>query len=410
MIFGNKIKWFTHLNKNAPLLANEWGSFINVLDACLVNGYSEQQVTNISIVGNTLVLKYPQAHQYQQFQVVTITGANNDVLNGVHRITEVSVDGLSMSIEYESLVGIVETSLMLTTKITPLGWEKVYNGTNKAVYKFMKDTGKANYLFIDDSFPGAPYNTAWAKYARVGVAEGYDGDFKPSGATIPADWTTFPSAVRGNDTYLGAYKWFYATNAESNTATNTFNTAAVAGNRQWYLSGDSTYFYLANATYPNNSIWYNLFGVGEYDCIFQGFKDNTFLSPFIWDNQLAANGASYMSSYCNSIVDPNKIFPILKNYLYDNTRLAALNSYPGISYSGYSNILSLGGPVNHFRTLLRSDNIIHGSLKDLYWLALTQPYTHLQKIQQGTDIYLNINQYIQAGSTGAYVIRIGSQD
>lgn len=173
MIFGNKIKWFTHLNKNAPLLANEWGSFINVLDACLVNGYSEQQVTNISIVGNTLVLKYPQAHQYQQFQVVTITGANNDVLNGVHRITEVSVDGLSMSIEYESLVGIVETSLMLTTKITPLGWEKVYNGTNKAVYKFMKDTGKANYLFIDDSFPGAPYNTAWAKYAQQGGLKEY---------------------------------------------------------------------------------------------------------------------------------------------------------------------------------------------------------------------------------------------
>jgi hypothetical protein len=409
LILGTKIKWFTHLNKNAPLLANEWGSFINLLDACLVNGYSEQQVTNISIVGNTLVLKYPQAHQYQQYQVVTITGANNAVLNGHHRIIDVSGDGLSMTIEYESLTGIVETSLMLTTKITPLGWEKVYNGTNKAVYKFIKDTGTPNYLFVDDSFPGAPYNTAWAKYARLGVTEDYDGDFVPKGATIPQDWSTFPSAVRGSNTYLGAYKWFYATNSESNTATNTFNTAATAGNRQWVLSGDNTYFYLANATYPNSS-WYSLFGIGEYDCIFQGFKSNVFFSPFIWDNQLETNSASYMSQYTNCLVDSNKSFFILKNYIGDTVKLASLNAYPGITFSGSSTILSLGGPVNHFRTLLRSDNIIHGSLKNLYWLALLQPYAHLQKIQQGSDIFLNINQYIQTGTTGAYVIKIGSKD
>lgn len=409
MKYGTKIKWYSHLNKNSPLLANEWGSLINVFDACLVNGFSEQQATNITIVGNTLVLKYPQAHQYQQYQVINITGAQNAILNGDHRITSVSLDGLSLSIDFESLLGIVETALILTTKLPPIGWEKVYNATGKAVYKFVKDTGTPNYLFVDDTFPGAPYNTAWAKYARVGLSESYTGDFTPQGVTIPTDWSTFPSAVNGANTYFGAYKWFYATNANSDTATNTFNTAAAAGNRQWYLTGDPTYFYLMNGTVQNSS-WYSLFGVGEYDCIHQGFKDNVFLAPFIFDGQLSNQGASYMSTYVNSLITTRLAFPVLKSYLNDSQQMANINSYVGITDSGSANTLSSAGPVNHFRTLIRANNIILGSLKNLYWLPIIQPYRHLQKVQQGTDIYLNINQYVATSSTGAYVLKIGSLD
>lgn len=412
MIYGTKIKWYSHLNKNSPLLANEWGSLINVFDACLVNGYSEQQSTNLSIVGNTLTLKYPQAHQYLQYQVINITGAQNAIINGDHRITSVSGDGLSLSIDFESLAGVVETALIVTTKLPSLGWEKVYNATGKAVYKFRKDTGVSNYLFVDDTFPGAPYNTAWAKYARIGLAENYAGDFTPQGATIPADWATFPAAVSGSNTYFGAYKWFYATNAESNTATNTFNTTANTGNRQWYLTGDPTYFYLINGTYTNSS-WYSLFGVGEYDCVHQGFKDNTFFSPFVYDGQTSNQTASYMSSYTNLLTCDSSLakpFYLLKNYLYDSYRPAYVNSYPSVTQTGYTNALSTAGPVNHFRTFLRSDNIIHGSLKNLYWLALTQPYKHLQKIQQSTDVYLAVNLYTHQNTLGQFVLKIGSKD
>lgn len=409
MKYGTKIKWYSHLNKNSPLLANEWGSLINVFDACLVNGFSEQQATNISIVGNTLVLTYTQAHQYQQYQVINITGANTAILNGEHRITYVSPNGLSLSIDFESLAGVTETATILTTKLPSLGWEKVYNATGKAVYKFVKSTGTPNYLFVDDTFPGSPYNTTWAKYARVGLSESYTGDFTPQGATIPTDWSTFPSAVSGANTYFGAYKWFYATNQESTTATNSFNVAAGAGNRQWYLVGDPTYCYLVNGTLVN-SVWYSLFGVGEYDCIHQGFKDNVFLAPFIWNGQVSSQAAGYMNSYTNSLISINLNFPILKSYISDSQQMASVNSYSGISATGSLNTLSVAGPVNHFRTFVRANNIILGSLKGLYWIGLLQPYRHLQKIQQSTDIYLNINQYVSSGSLGSYVLKIGSSD
>lgn len=409
MIFGTKIKWYSHLNKNAPLLANEWGSLVKVLDACLVDGFSEQQVTDITIVGNSLILKFPTAHQYQQYQVINITGANSPVLNGNHRIVEVSLDGLSMTIDYESLNGVVETSLMLTCKLPPIGWEKVFTGTNQAVYKFVKDTGLANYLFVDDTFPGTPYNTIWSKYARVGLAEDYDGDFTPKGATIPALWSDFKATVSGSNMILGTHKWFYATNTESTSSTNTFHVAALAGNRQWYLVGDPTHFYMLNATAPN-SIWYNILAVGEYDCMHQGFKSNALLAPFTWAGQIQTNTAGYMSLYSSGIAS-SKGFYLLKSLLSDNEVFAAPVGYTNTLYSGYTNILSTSGPVNHFRILINSGGIIMGSPRNIYWLALDKPYANLQKIQQGSDVYLAFTQYLNGNSTpGQYVLKIGSSE
>lgn len=409
MIFGTKIKWFSHLNKNAPLLANEWGSFINLLDACLVNGYSEQQVTNISIVGNTLVLKYPQVHQYQQYQVVTITGANNAVLNGPHRITEVSSDGLSMRIEYESLVGIVETSLILTTKITPLGWEKIDSGTNKAVYKFIKDSGVPAYLFVDDTFPGDPYTTTWAKFARVGVSEDYLGNFTPLGATIPQNWDNFAVSKTASSLFLGTCKWFYAANSDS-LFTSRNNNVVANGNRSWYISGDSSYIYFLNDLYPGDS-GYVVYSAGEYDCIHQNFKNNVYLNSTDYRLNLLSDILPNFSSNQNLIANnaSNVSLNILKSYISESAKPSYLTSYPGISVSGYSNVLSKAGPINFFRTNLISESILHGSLKSLYWLGVSEPFLNLQTIVKTKSIYKAFTSYADSYK-GQFLLKIGSEE
>ena len=52
-----------------------------------------------------------------------------------------------------------------------------------------------------------------------------------------------------------------------------------------------------------------------------------------------------------------------------------------------------------------------GSPRNIYWLALDKPYANLQKIQQGSDVFLAITQFLNGnGTTGQYVLKIGSSE
>lgn len=56
MAASTDIKWFRYTNKGAPQVTNNWGVIIPVLDACLVSGFSEQVVIDVSITGKTVNL------------------------------------------------------------------------------------------------------------------------------------------------------------------------------------------------------------------------------------------------------------------------------------------------------------------------------------------------------------------
>lgn len=409
MILGTKIKWFSHLNKNAPVLTNVWGSMLKVLDACLIDGYSEQQATAYSIVGNNLTLTYPTAHLYQQYQVLNIKGASTPVLNGDHRIVDVSSDGLSLTIEYASLSGVVETALLLTTKIAPLGWEKVYSALNKAVYKFTMSTGISQFFFVDDTEIGGTYAATWAKYARVGLSEGYAGEFQPTGVSSPLDWSQMGASLRTapNIYYMGTHKWFYATSTDLTSTTFSPTSTTLAGVRPWLLTGDTTYFYIIPATYPN-SMYAITMGVGEYDRVHQGLKENSFLNDVQEPGLLTNGNISYMSQVGNSLINNYAKTTTLKSYLNDMPTYMKSVSLSPLSESGTSDKYSRGGPVNHFRSVFVADNIVMGSPKNLYWLGVATPYSHLQKIKQGEDIYLASTQYCYGSTLGQVVFKIGS--
>lgn len=409
MILGTKIKWYSHLNKNAPILGNEWGSLIKVLDACLIDGFSEQQANKATIVGNFLTLSFPQPHLYQQYQILSITGASASVLNGTHCIYDVSPDGLSLTIEYESLLGVVETSLLINTKLSSLGWAKVYSADKKAVYKFKLNTGGFNYLYVDDTLPTANYNTTWSKYARLGLSEGYAGEMNPQGSSSPPDWSFFPASISGTETLMGWNKHLYAAASDATSATYNPKSVPADGSRMWHFLGDETYYQMLNGIIPN-STWCNFYAVGEYETIHQGFKSNSFISAMT-NNTLLTNGSvGYVSAVISGLEATNCFTRILKSYTQDTEQPAYPLSLVGLDFSGYRAIFSTSGPVNHLRVLLKSNDILLGSYKNTYWLPMVRPYRHLQKIQQGSEIYMAFDLYVNTGNIGQVVLKIGSKD
>lgn len=82
MAASTDIKWFRYTNKGAPQVTNNWGILTPLLDACLVSGFSEQVVTEISVTGKTVELTFDLNPSYLNSQVITVSGSYSEEING----------------------------------------------------------------------------------------------------------------------------------------------------------------------------------------------------------------------------------------------------------------------------------------------------------------------------------------
>jgi hypothetical protein len=72
MVASTDIKYYVHTNTNAPQLTNNFGCMIDVLDACLVNGFGSQTVSTLTASGTTVTATFGSAHNFMQYQVIKI--------------------------------------------------------------------------------------------------------------------------------------------------------------------------------------------------------------------------------------------------------------------------------------------------------------------------------------------------
>ena len=84
MVASTDIKFYVHTNTGAPQLQNAFGCMIDVLDACLVNGFGSQTVSTLTASGTTFTATFGSAHNFMQYQVIKITGVNQPEFNGEH--------------------------------------------------------------------------------------------------------------------------------------------------------------------------------------------------------------------------------------------------------------------------------------------------------------------------------------
>lgn len=137
MVASTDIKVFVHTNTNAPQLQNAFGSMIDVLDACLVNGFGSQAVATLTASGTTVTATYGSAHNYLQYQVTKIAGVNQTEFNGEHRILTVP-DANTITFELAAVPSVTTATGTITSSLPSLGWLKPFSGTGKAAYRSSK--------------------------------------------------------------------------------------------------------------------------------------------------------------------------------------------------------------------------------------------------------------------------------
>ena len=154
MLTDTSVKFFNSSNLNSPLLNTDWGALIRLYDACLVDGINTLNISSLTIEGNTaetcdiVTVTYLVPHGYQQYQVLLLSGAQVELLNGEHRIQSVSTDGLSLTFKINSNLGDAGNTQNIMTKLAPFGWTKEYSGVNRAVYKMNSSNGPNHYFLF----------------------------------------------------------------------------------------------------------------------------------------------------------------------------------------------------------------------------------------------------------------------
>lgn len=423
MAASTDIKWFRYTNKGAPQVTNNWGVIIPVLDACLVSGFSEQVVIDVSITGKTVKLTYDTNPGYYNYQVITVSGSNSEEINGDFRIIKVSDDGLSYFYELEVPVTYTNATGYVTTKLTPLGWEKSYEGVDKAAYRSTNESLNTRpYLRVLDGQP-SNYGTEtsnYMKFARVGIVEEMTSIDNLAGVQAPYDATlpnkNWDTTMVGATAYPGWAKWIYGWSNNYSTS-YAMTVSPSAGDRDWILIGDSDRFYFFVNTTPatTHTIYRMQYGFGAYDTFIRNDYSNTFLFA---SNDYRAISTSkylyYMVSAAGTDVGNGYHIFLQRNYSQIAQYSQAVLYSCHITYAGAANAHAAPNSyatVVPFPCYIRDNSsYIRGNLPNFFWLGQTRPVADLVPIVNNKDeIMLPVQIYGWQSSykEGMVMLKVG---
>lgn len=142
------VYYFNESLRGAPQVSGTAGALIAVLDACLITGFGSVAVTGITVADGVATCTVNSGDTFAAHHIIEISGATPSELNGRHRV----LPGATLTkFEFETDAASGAASGTITAKYAAAeGWEKVFSGSNKAVYR--ATTGNRFYYRINDDF------------------------------------------------------------------------------------------------------------------------------------------------------------------------------------------------------------------------------------------------------------------
>lgn len=263
---NKEVQFICSDNFNVPVLDNIQGSLLNVLSACLVDGLALPSINAFTVelnqdntpTGNTKI-QFNTGHQLKLLQYIQLTGFSPDELNGKYRVIGVPTPNTVV------IANVVQSTQMGSALIAPLGFEKLFSTSGKAVFRNQNPLAiHRPCLRVDDSLDPV-YSATYAKYAKVGVLSDCADLDDVSMQIIPLDadggvknWVGMGS---GGAVINGWARWYYA-RSNSLTFNSQDNISPTSGARTWVIVGNEDAFYLMNPLNPSPNTQKILYGFG----------------------------------------------------------------------------------------------------------------------------------------------------
>lgn len=141
--------WYDSTEAGAPSLNNVAGSLLEVLRACLINGFGAKTVTSISVTGGVATATCASHGFLGTYgKLLLISGATDPLLNGVKQPGGISTN--SFTYPAPGVPDGTYTGTM-SARRAPLGWTETFSGTNKAMFARTAPEATAMLLRVDDT-------------------------------------------------------------------------------------------------------------------------------------------------------------------------------------------------------------------------------------------------------------------
>ena len=231
----SRVTWMHSGQLGAPQMngaKNSEGQMLQVLDACLIDGFNLQSVLSAANNIEGCILSFSAAHGYERGQLVQITGATDSSLNGKFRVVNTETDSITVD-----AVGVTDFTGSIITKVAALGFESIFGSATalQRAYRSPDLNSTRTVLHLDMSLPvGHGYNVANpVKRAMVDMCE----DMVELGVQINSYTDAFNRRPTNRN---GKMLWYQARDYNKTTpVTHTVNS-------NWIVIGNNNHFYLLN--------------------------------------------------------------------------------------------------------------------------------------------------------------------
>lgn len=140
------VRYFNSEMRGAPVLSGTTGAFIALLDALLVNGFGQVTATSVTVAGGVATVNLQPSQGFSEQVVVEVAGATPESLNGLARVTAAT----ATSVSFPTSAPDGTATGTITIRVAPVGYEKVFSGPNKAVYRSTDVRGSRFFLRVEE--------------------------------------------------------------------------------------------------------------------------------------------------------------------------------------------------------------------------------------------------------------------
>lgn len=415
MVASTDIKFYVHTNTNAPQLQNTYGSLLEILDACLLNGFGAQTITSLVAAGRQVTADFGQAHNFLQYQVINISGATPLEFNGQHRILSITTN--TIKFELATVPITPSASGVISCALPALDFECPFRAIGKRAYRSKNQLLPSRpFLRVIDE-RDVVWNTSYAKYAKVGIVESMTDIDTMLGVQAPYD-SNMPNknwAGTGSSTnaFNGWAKWYYARNNLDGTIDGsavvggTDSTAPMSGIRTWTVVGSADFFYILMATTPTSLPV--LYGFGGFESYLEDDSSSNFLlATFEYVNAGTNISPTSMKQSAVGTIVSNII--VQRDYtqsesyaLLGSTSLQIRPSTSTIT-TGSNNYAPVSTTLNKIifaQVFLNENGLFRGKMPAINWLFQKKPFNHLDCFNYQENCYFALDLAVQNNTTYA---------
>lgn len=147
----NGVRWFHSHMDGAPQMTAQEGNLVQILDACLVNGFGVKAPdgNKITISSGVATVEFSGGHDFGKYEVIEISGATPAALNDVWRVT--GATATTFSFDCQGIPDGSATGSITVKRPAPAYWEKAFGDNLKAAYRSTHPEATGYYLRVDST-------------------------------------------------------------------------------------------------------------------------------------------------------------------------------------------------------------------------------------------------------------------